>query len=144
MTRIKAISLLRHWVIVYSPWFTVCITATVTCDLAGTHGQICDFMYLYDGRLQEQTDMGVGVDAVRGGLLCQGPTRIVFYPPDIPTALDEAHSVLLTKTYRQRHTDVLDKQIHGQQSVYHLPVWLLTCRKWMQWWPPQRPSHPTQ
>lgn len=64
--------------------------------------------------LQEQADVGVGVDAACGGLPCQGPTRIVFYPPDIPTALNEAHSFLLTETYRQQHTDVLDKQIHGQ------------------------------
>lgn len=64
--------------------------------------------------LQEQADVGVGVDTACGGLPCQGPTRIVFYPPDIPTALNEAHLFLHTKTYRQQQTDVLDKQIRGQ------------------------------
>lgn len=48
------------------------------------------------------------------GCRVRGRLEYVFYPPDIPTALNEARSILLTKTYRQRHTDVLDKQIRGQ------------------------------
>lgn len=103
MTRIKAISLLRHWAILYSPWFTVCITQQSPVIWRVLMVRFVT-LYLYDGRLQEQRDVAVGVDAVRGGLLCQGPTRIGFYPPDIPTALDEALSFSLTETYRQQHT----------------------------------------